>query len=121
MAEMRNQLESLLGRATTNQGARVADSQKNNWDPERATVRCLAHIIHLAVMALLAGAKAIPSSTPVVLEDASPMTEEDAEGLNPLPDSVAESNEDRLAMYYQNPGFGDADDIDLSSPIEKVS
>lgn len=51
------------------------------WDNNRATIRCLPHVVHLAVMALLVGVKAVKSDTPidpVVIDD---LTTAEAENI----------------------------------------
>ncbi|CUA76039.1 Zinc finger BED domain-containing protein DAYSLEEPER [Rhizoctonia solani] len=53
------------------------------WDSSKGHIRCLPHVIHLAVMALLLGINAIPPNTNIRthIDDDSSFTEEDAENV----------------------------------------
>lgn len=51
------------------------------WDGSKAQIRCLPHVIHLAVIALLLGVKAVPAGTSNSEFSAEPMSVEEAEAL----------------------------------------
>lgn len=78
-------------------------SSTSCWDGTKGYIRCLAHVIHLAVMALLRGLCAVPAS--VKIEDfdfnGSSLTEEGAE------DIVAEDSTESL----------EADDKETADPF----
>lgn len=81
------------------------------WNLSESQIRCLAHIIHLAVMDLLLNIKAIPPDTP--LDTPDPMgsiniSSEEAEELAPNPATSAE------------PGLDVDVSVDLSSAFDKV-
>lgn len=81
------------------------------FDSEKAQIRCLAHIIHLAVMELLLGVKAVRPGTST--DDFSPddLTEEDAEAI------TADGN--REALQDDDDDCADPN-VNLASAIEKV-
>jgi hypothetical protein len=88
-------------------------SAELRWDPEKGQIRCLAHIIHLAVMSLLRSIKAVPLSTDI--RDFDPkdllLTPEEAESF------VATDNFEAL----EGDDTTKADPaIDLTSAIDKV-
>lgn len=81
------------------------------WNLSESQIRCLAHIIHLAVMDLLLNIKAIPPDTP--LDTPDPMgsiniSSEEAEELAPNPATSAE------------PGLDVDVSVDLSSAFDKL-
>ncbi|KAG8940058.1 hypothetical protein FRC04_005662 [Tulasnella sp. 424] len=51
------------------------------WDGSKAQIRCLLHVVHLAVMALLFGIKVVPVETSDFDFSSEPMSAEDAEIL----------------------------------------
>ncbi|CAE6481843.1 unnamed protein product [Rhizoctonia solani] len=80
---------ALVGDNASNNGTLVAHlsdtlgrlSSHLRWDSSKGHIRCLPHVIHLAVMALLLGIDAIPCNTDVHdhAHDDSTFTEDDAE------------------------------------------
>lgn len=90
----------------------LAATITSRWDGTKAQIRCLPHIIHLAVMALLKNIKAIPEDTPTDDFDTSDMTEEDAEAIAP----------DGPGREIEQDDASDTVDasVDLQSAIAKV-
>ena len=78
-------------------------------DPERAIIRCLAHVIHLAVMDMLIVLKAVKKKDVRLTYNIDVMTEAEAEALGGGDDKV-----EKEAMGLQE------EDVDLSSAIQKV-
>ena len=91
-----------------------------NWDSDCTTVQCLAHIIHLAVMALLAAIKAIKSDAPVDNVTAhNIMSNEEVNGLHPLMftlNDLEKMEENMLTQMYDMTGV-----LVNLLPFEKVS
>ncbi|CAE7119567.1 unnamed protein product [Rhizoctonia solani] len=85
----------------------------SRWNGSGGHIRCLAHIIHLAVMSLLRGIKAVPASTNMrdFKHDDHALTVEEAELI------VADSNLEALEADDQE--LADPS-IDLQSGIEKI-
>jgi hypothetical protein len=83
------------------------------WDGTKGHIRCLAHVIHLAVMSLLRGLRAVPNSVNIRDFDynGDNLTEEEAEAM--IADDDIESLES---------DDNDAADplVDLNSGISKV-
>lgn len=81
------------------------------WDSSKGHIRCLPHVIHLAVMALLLGINAIPQNTNVHdhAHDDSMFTAEDAENI------VAEDDQEA----HEEDGTIDPM-VNLKSAIDKV-
>jgi hypothetical protein len=112
-------LDSLIKNIKTARDAAVARSDDaladklDELDPGRSTIRCLAHVIHLAVMALLVSVDAVND------EDAAPpddetdkfelMTEGEAERIG-----VPQGAEDNVIVD------DDDDDVEARSVVAKV-
>ncbi|CAE6444320.1 unnamed protein product [Rhizoctonia solani] len=88
-------------------------SPNSRWDGSGGHIRCLAHIIHLAVMALLRGIKAVPASTNTreFKHNDHALTVEEAELI------VADDNLE--ASETDDQGLADPS-VDLQSGIEKI-
>lgn len=88
--------------------------QITDMDADKATIRCLAHVIHLAVMALLVELGAVTKedaeSVPLVVEEMSPEEAEEEEGDL----DEADMDDDELASLNDP-------NVDLSSLISKAS
>lgn len=97
-------------------------------DPQRSMVRCLAHVIHLAVMAMLIKLKAVKKPDPrkmgggfddLTEEEAEnitlQMSEEDNEVTAEEPNATEKSDAATTEKYAME------DDVDLTSAIQKVS
>lgn len=54
---------------------------ETRWDDSKAQIRCFPHVIHLAVMALLLGVKAVPAETGDFDFSSEPLIVEAAEAL----------------------------------------
>ena len=86
----------------------------SRWDGDKGRIRCLAHIIHLAVMSLLRGLRAIPEPTNIRDFDYTDftLTEEDAEAMvSDIELEPLESDDDDIVDPL----------VDLKSGISKVS
>ncbi|QRV92757.1 AC9 transposase [Ceratobasidium sp. AG-Ba] len=88
-------------------------SSKLRWDPEKGQIRCLVHIIHLAVMTPLRSIKAVPMSTD--MHDFDPkdlqLTPEEAESFVAI--NNTEALEDDLNTKLDS-------SVDLTSAIDKI-
>ncbi|QRV78693.1 hAT family dimerization protein [Ceratobasidium sp. AG-Ba] len=85
----------------------------SRWDPEKGQIRCLAHIIHPAVMSLLRGIDAVPLTTD--LRDFNP--QDHALAGNDAEDFVASDNKEAL----ESDETEEADlSVNLSSAIDKI-
>ena len=88
-------------------------SPASRWDQNRGRIRCLAHIIHLSVMKLLKGVKAVPPSTDIRDFDPSDqfLTSEEAESF------VADNNNESAELDSSTT----VDPmVNLSSAVDKV-
>lgn len=84
----------------------------DDLDALKAFIQCLSHIIHLSVMALLLGLKAVPYDIPLDQLDDGGLTEAEAETLaSENSDSI---DRDDALMRVEL-------DIDLTSAVQKVS
>ncbi|CAE6479261.1 unnamed protein product [Rhizoctonia solani] len=88
-------------------------SPNSHWDGSGGHIRCLAHIIHLAVMALLRGIKAVPASTNTreFKHNDHALTVEEAE-LIVADDNLEASETDDQELADPS--------VDLQSGIEKI-
>lgn len=88
-------------------------SPNSRWDQDRGRIRCLAHIIHLAVMELLKGVKAIPLSTDSRDFDPSDLslTPEAAEAFVAEDNNEAAERDDSTTVDPM---------VNLSSAVDKV-
>lgn len=114
------------------EAARAAAGRNSNFeevekleelDPERAMIRCLAHIIHLAVMEILLAIKAISKKDAQAVgnwDEFEPMTEEEAERIG-VP--VESTNDIIVDEGGENGGQGENGDgeVDTSCFVAKVS
>lgn len=82
------------------------------WDNDRATIRCLPHVVHLAVMALLVGVKAIKPDTPLDSAIIDDLTTAEAEDIVAM-ENTESSEEDSSTVPDRS--------VDLMSAIENVS
>ncbi|QRV96184.1 hAT family dimerization protein [Ceratobasidium sp. AG-Ba] len=75
-------------------------SPKSRWDRDKAHIRCLSHVIHLAVMSLLRGLKAVPPSTDIRDFDPSDqhLTPEDAEAFAVEVSDETNNNESNITV-----------------------
>lgn len=81
----------------------------SKWNLSESQIRCLSHIIHLAVMALLNGIKAVPNVDPNNINiDADSGSLEEAEQV-PAPPVAQQDNDGTVDSA-----------VDLSSAIDKV-
>ncbi|CAE6431808.1 unnamed protein product [Rhizoctonia solani] len=106
-----NQVVSLVSDSASNNGTLVRhlsnqlrrSSPESRWDGTKGHIRCLAHVIHLAVMSLLRALRAVPESVDTRDFDYndSELTEETAEAI------VAENNQESL----------ESDDTDMVDPL----
>jgi hypothetical protein len=95
--------------------------QENNghWDPDTSTIRCLSHIIHLAVLELLVRLKVVKkSSAQGDQSDDTALTEETAELLGGDRQVEGEEEKDDDAILRDQQGVYD-DKFD-ASPFTKV-
>lgn len=89
-------------------------SPTSRWSRDKAHIRCLAHVIHLAVMALLRGLKAVPPSTNIREFDPNDqhLTPDEAEAF------VADDNRESSEVDDM---ISEDQEVDLSSAVAKVS
>lgn len=88
-------------------------SPARRWDRNKGHIRCLSHVIHLAVMSLLRGAKAVPPAT-------------DIRAFNPG-DELLTAEEAETFVAGDNKEANEKDDsvvidptVDLASAVDKV-
>ncbi|CAE7143516.1 unnamed protein product [Rhizoctonia solani] len=106
-----NQVVALVSDSASNNGTLVRhlsnqlqrSSPNSRWDGTKGHIRCLAHVIHLAVMSLLRALHAVPESVNTRDFDYNDkdLTEETAEAV------VADNNQESL----------ESDDTDLADPL----
>ncbi|CAE7121114.1 unnamed protein product [Rhizoctonia solani] len=118
---IKNKVLALVSDNASNNGTLVSNlagalgqpSPQMRWDSSKGHIRCLPHVIHLAVMALLLGINAIPRGTDVRnhIDDDSLFTEADAENV------VAEDDQEA----HENDGANNIDStVNLKSACDKI-
>ena len=90
---------------------------ENEYDKDRSTIRCLAHVIHLAVMELLVEVKVVKKSgiRTGEIEQAVDMDTEAAESIA-AEDGLGDMTDDDLLNMQEG-----EKDVDISAVVQKVS
>ncbi|KAG8921767.1 hypothetical protein FRC01_014904 [Tulasnella sp. 417] len=100
-----SEFSKIVGSVASSSGIEV------RWDGSKGQIRCLPHVIHLAVMALLLGVKAIPANTEDTEFDSELMSEEEAGRL---------SLENNTEAFLNNKEAEVDSLVDLGSAIAKL-
>jgi hypothetical protein len=121
--DISNKLVALVSDNASNNGTLVdhletelqgaSNYSGTRWDSTKGHIRCLSHVIHLSVMSLLRGVKAIPRNVDIRAFNPGDqtLTSEDAEAF------VADGNKE--ADELDDSGIVDST-VDLASAIDKV-
>ncbi|EUC59808.1 transmembrane protein, putative, partial [Rhizoctonia solani AG-3 Rhs1AP] len=118
-----NKLVALVSNNASNNGTLVhhleteleqtSDRFPMRWDSTKGHIQCLSHVIHLSVMSLLRGAKAVPRDVNLRAFDPEDqkLTPEDAEAF------VADNNDE--ANEHDDDNSIDST-VDLASAVDKI-
>ncbi|CAE6380725.1 unnamed protein product, partial [Rhizoctonia solani] len=121
--DISNKLVALVSDNASNNGTLVdhletelqgaSNYSGTRWDSTKGHIRCLSHVIHLSVMSLLRGVKAIPRNVDIRAFNPGDqtLTSEDAEAF------VADGNKE--ADELDDSGIVDST-VDLASAIDKI-